>query len=440
MAEATIVGTRIRRRRLLSGMRQTELAQAAGISPSYLNLIEHNRRRIGGKLLLRLALALEVEPSVLSQGAEAALINGLREVASAGADAMDSAPETDRLEEFAGRFPGWAQLLLDTFRRGEDRDRVVKVLTDRLAHDPNLAGSIHELLSVVTAIHSTAAILVETPALEPEWQARFHRNINEDSLRLAEGAKSLVRYLDAAPGSETDIKSPQDELDLFLAENDYFFEALEQGPGDAVEAVLEADTLLSLPSSRKLAHAYLTRYHEDAQAVPQDRLRAAVARCGLEPMELARDLGTDLALVFRRLAAMPEAEVGPVGLAVCDATGTLLMRKPIDGFAVSRLSGACPLWPMYQVLSRPDVPLRTWLLQAGRDAQPVQALAVAERVGPQHYNTPPLLRSFMLLLPASGAAPPPPVDPVPVGTSCRVCPRAGCPARREPSVIRDDGL
>ena len=52
MPERHMIGTRIRERRVLSGIRQNDLARRAGISPSYLNLIEHNRRRIGGKTLL----------------------------------------------------------------------------------------------------------------------------------------------------------------------------------------------------------------------------------------------------------------------------------------------------------------------------------------------------------------------------------------------------
>ncbi|HAW46979.1 MAG TPA: transcriptional regulator, partial [Roseovarius sp.] len=53
MPEKFMIGTRIRERRVLAGIRQTDLAKRVGISPSYLNLIEHNRRRIGGKTLLR---------------------------------------------------------------------------------------------------------------------------------------------------------------------------------------------------------------------------------------------------------------------------------------------------------------------------------------------------------------------------------------------------
>lgn len=74
MPQGQLTGTRIRERRIMQGMRQAELAQKAGISASYLNLIEHNRRRIGGKLLLSLAEVLGVEPSILSEGAEAAML------------------------------------------------------------------------------------------------------------------------------------------------------------------------------------------------------------------------------------------------------------------------------------------------------------------------------------------------------------------------------
>ncbi len=55
MSQSRLAGSRIRERRLLQQMRQSDLAERVGISPSYLNLIEHNRRRIGGKLLVNIA-------------------------------------------------------------------------------------------------------------------------------------------------------------------------------------------------------------------------------------------------------------------------------------------------------------------------------------------------------------------------------------------------
>ena len=49
------VGQRIRKRRQELGRRRSRLAARVGISASYLNLIEHNKRAIGGTLLNRIA-------------------------------------------------------------------------------------------------------------------------------------------------------------------------------------------------------------------------------------------------------------------------------------------------------------------------------------------------------------------------------------------------
>ncbi|WP_307535513.1 short-chain fatty acyl-CoA regulator family protein [Paracoccus sp. PAMC 22219] len=42
----------------------------------------------------------------------------------------------------------------------------------------------------------------------------------------------------------------------------------------------------------------------------------------------------------------------------------------------------------------------------------------------------------MLILPFDG---PPPDDALPIGPACRICPRAECPARREPSILVPQG-
>lgn len=434
MPERLMIGTRIRERRVLSGIRQSELAKQAGISPSYLNLIEHNRRRIGGKTLLKLAQALEVEPQVLSEGAEATLISALRE--AAGEPGTDG-PELSRIEEFAGRFPGWAGLLTDLYRRTQGLERTVETLTDRLAHDPFLADSLHEVISSVTAIRSTSSILVETEALEPEWQARFHRNINEDSARLTEGAQALVKYLEGAPNRDAEVQSPQDEMHAYLAARGYHFEELERdvaGPRDVMRLLKdEAAQAMSTPA-QSLTREVLLRYLADARALPLGPFLARVRSVGLQPDRLADATGAAMAQVFRRLAALPGDEVGPVGLVICDASGTLVFRKPIDGFDMPRLAGACALWPLYQVMAQPQVPLRARVRQVGRGGEVVGALAVAGLAEPAGFDRPALMQAHMLLLPDPGGA----ADEVrALGVSCRICPIKDCVARREPSIIAE---
>ncbi|NCQ25223.1 MAG: transcriptional regulator [Rhodobacteraceae bacterium CG17_big_fil_post_rev_8_21_14_2_50_63_15] len=435
MPQRFMIGTRIRERRVLGGIRQADLARRVGISPSYLNLIEHNHRRIGGKTLLRLAEVLDVEPVLLTEGAEASLLAGLRE--AAGAQSGDE-PELDRIEVFARQFPGWAQMLVDLYRRGEALERTIGTLTDRLAHDPLLAASLHEVISAVTAIRATSSILVETEALEPEWQARFHRNINEDSARLTEGAQSLVRYLEAAPNRDAELKSPLDEMHAFLAAQGFHLTALEHdraGPED-IERLLEQgmQEMAMSRAAQSLTRDVLQRYLADARVLPLPMFLARVRDLGLRPDRIAEATGVGIAQVFRRLASLPESEIGPVGLVICDGSGTLVFRKPLEGFVTPRVAGACPLWPLYQVLAQPQMPLRMRLRQAGRGAEVIEAFAVAAQAVPAAFDRPALMQAHMLLLPDPGAAAGPVRD---LGVSCRICPLADCVARRESSIIAE---
>ena len=52
------LGAKVRSLRRKEGLSQTDLAAKLEISPSYLNLIEHNRRTVSADLLVRRALQL----------------------------------------------------------------------------------------------------------------------------------------------------------------------------------------------------------------------------------------------------------------------------------------------------------------------------------------------------------------------------------------------
>ena len=430
MPQASMVGSRIRERRVMSGIRQIDLAQRAGISPSYLNLIEHNRRRIGGKTLLQLAHALEVEPAWLSEGAEATLIAGLSE--AAGAHAGHSA-ELDRIQEFAGRFPGWASLLSDTARRSEELKQTVQALTDRLAHDPHLAASLHEVISTVTAIRATASILADTKELEPEWRARFNRNVNEDSRRLAEGAEALVRYLEDAPDKDADIRSPQDEVHAFMTEHGFHFPELESGKARQIAQLLAAAPTLTSDAGRSLARVVLEHYIRDATALPLEIMSHAIAEHGMRPDLMLPALGVAPGCVFRRLAALPDELTGPVGLVMCDSSGSILFRKPLSGFDIPRAAGACPLWPLYQALTQSHAPISARLIQNGAAQGAIQSYSLAEQQTQARFDLPAQLRAYMLLVPADQTG----GDAATrhVGSTCRICPQEKCAARREPSII-----
>ena len=98
-----------------------------------------------------------------------------------------------RAEGFAGRFPGLVELVAAQARRLEAQERDVEALNDRLTHDSFLNVSLHDVLSTVTAIRSTAAILNEGDDLEMAWRDWFHRTLYEDSRRLASWASRRWR-------------------------------------------------------------------------------------------------------------------------------------------------------------------------------------------------------------------------------------------------------
>lgn len=427
MAREGLTGSRIRERRSVAGLRQADLARSLGISASYLNLIEHNRRRIGGKLLLDIARVLGVEPSMLTEGAEAALIATLREAATS---ANMPEAEAKRADELAGRFPAWAEVLAAGHRRIASLERTVETLSDRLTHDPHLAASVHELLTTAAAIRSTAAILADEKDLTEEWRNRFHANINEDSRRLADSSRALVEYLDDGQGVEDAGSSPQDELEAFLNDHNYAFGALEQC-AETPEGVITAAPGLRSNAARHMARAILDRVVEDARQAPIGKVQAAVNEKGPDPVALARMLQVPVALVLRRLASLPGLDAG---LVVCDRAGSLLFRKPAAGFVIPRFGQACALWPLFAALVQPGQVIRTALVQLGRGRAGFDCFAVAEVVGRPVYNEAPLVQASMLVLPNAGAQEP---DVTEVGVSCSVCPREPCPGRREPSILSD---
>lgn len=430
MAREALTGSRIRERRIMSGFKQAELARQVSISASYLNLIEHNRRRIGGKLLLDIAAALGVEAAALTKGAEAALIAALRDAAQTAGLAQ---AEMDRADEFADRFPGWADALSGAQRRIAELEHMVENLSDRLAHDPALAASVHEVLSTAASIRATASILAEDKDLEPAWRDRFHANIDADSKRLADSSKTLVGFLDPETGEAASVRSPVEEVEAFLAAHDYSFDEIEAGDAEPAELVDNAQELTST-AARQIAQGVLRRVIEDSGRVAMTDVTAALAAHGPDPVALAQAFNVSVACIMRRMAAAPGLNYG---LVVADRSGALLFRKGVPGFVIPRYGAACPLWPLFQVMSQPATVLRQRMRVSGRGGALFDCLAAAEITGPAALNAAPLLEATMLVVPVASGKGDSTEAAVEMGASCRICSRQPCPGRREPSILSE---
>jgi hypothetical protein len=221
----TLIGAKIRDRRRALGTTQRALAQRAGISASYLNLIEANHRSIGGSLLKRLADELQVAVDEFDGVAERRLVDDLVELAAA--PVIDGPhPPPDGAADFAAAHPDWARALVALHRAYQDRHQAVNALSDRLNQDPFLGDAVHSLLSRVTAIRSACEILEGGDALEAATRQRFLAMIGDDSRRLGDVASALVSFFDKAHAPTRSV-TPIEEVDDFFAEHDNHFPRLE---------------------------------------------------------------------------------------------------------------------------------------------------------------------------------------------------------------------
>ena len=80
MPRQAMLGNKVRRLRNEQGLTQVAMATQLGISPSYLNLIEHNQRALNRPLLLKLSECFEVDLKSFSGNEEARLLADLTEL------------------------------------------------------------------------------------------------------------------------------------------------------------------------------------------------------------------------------------------------------------------------------------------------------------------------------------------------------------------------
>ncbi len=245
---APLIGLKIRDRRKEMGLTQTELAGRIGISVSYLNLIEHNKRSIGGRLLQQVAEELEIGLEALDGATERRLVSELNEVLT------DPLFDHIRLDpastgDLVGRYPGWAQALIALHRAFVDRSQAMHALADRLNQDPFLGDAIHRILTNISAIRSISEILTSVDDVDAEQQQRFYTILSEESARLSSAAQGLSSFFDKAH-TATRSTTPSEEVDDFILENRNHFPVLEEA-ADSLRARL-GDELLSRQGDERL--------------------------------------------------------------------------------------------------------------------------------------------------------------------------------------------
>ncbi len=231
------IGTKLRRQRKSQGLLQAELAHAAGISPSYLNLIENNKRQIGGALLARLAGQLRIDVEELTGEKEQRLLDELeRLLPDPVLEGVGLEP--DQLRELVAQLPAVAQALHKLHRAYVDAHTSVEMFASRLKTDPLLSGLLHQILSHVTAVRSSSEILHSVADLNRTQRQRFLSSIDGEARMLSDLARALIAHFEQSMQARPPLSPVREVDDLIIGENNHF-PRLEQA-ATALRAEIEA--------------------------------------------------------------------------------------------------------------------------------------------------------------------------------------------------------
>lgn len=459
-SQSSIIGTRIRQRRREIGYTQADLAKKVDISPSYLNLIEWNKRRIAGSLLHKIASALSLSSEELDGASEKRLLESLSEIAhlpSLGALGV----ETERTSELIGRFPGWARGLATLARSEREATMRAQTLSDRLSNDPFLSETVHRMLTRIAAIRSAAEILEEYPDVETEQRERFNSLIHQDSRALSDVGEALASYLDKAEESER-VHTPLDEVETLFVARENRFEEIEGPAADLAGLLVDSRPISRREKARELTEEQLSepiesmieRQPEISTAVAKTRARRALVDYAvaaiLMPITEFSDRATELRYdiealseafsveieaVCHRLTALPNSEGAPrFGYLRANAAGTIIEMLGLEGLAIPRYAAACPLWVLYRAQQSPETVMRQRALFPS--GARFVFIARARHQGATGFGKPRHYVTDMLAMKEDDArhtvyAPDPSAIVEEVGPSCRLCPRRACLHRVE---------
>ena len=256
----TSIGFKIRDARKKAQLTQKSLAEKVGISASYLNLIEHNKRTIAGALLLRIAAELDLDVANLSGREDTRLIQQLVDITA------DPIFKSEQLSEAGAqmiveRFPGWAHAILKAHAAWRTSELQAEALSDRLNHNPFLTETSHTILSQITAIRSAAEILNSEDEIGQAQRSRFLNLLAEQSAQLSASSTDFFQYIRDGEQVGQPMTAAEEVNDFLIDKNNYFGE-IEHAASQLRAAITTQPTLSDGALTEFLLrnHAICVRY------------------------------------------------------------------------------------------------------------------------------------------------------------------------------------
>nr|WP_202532987.1 short-chain fatty acyl-CoA regulator family protein [Streptomyces sp. SID4923] len=447
MVSKTYAGARLRQLRTERRMSQADLARVLGISPSYLNQMEHDSRPLTVPVLLRLTEAFGVDPGFFSERDTARLLADLRE-ALAG-EITESQVSAADLGDLATRLPAVAKVLVELGRRKQElSERLAGVADGRV---PGRATTTpHE--EIRDFFYRRQNYLHETDLaaerLAAEIGIRPGEVIGALSTRLTEAHG--VR-LAAKPGERLhhyDDRSRTLHLSSRLRPGQRAFRMATQlallEHGEELGRLATEDFPPASPT-HGLARIGVANYFAAALILPYAAFHTAAEDARYDIERLTDHFGLGYETICHRLSTLqrPRLRGVPFSFVRVDRAGNLSKRQSATGFHFSRAGGTCPLWNVYeafsapgrihvQVAEMPDGQRHLWTARAvtrhrGGWGEPGKTYAIGLGCEIRHAHR--LVYSDGLDLTNASIA-------TPIGMGCRACERLDCSQRAAPPLGR----
>ena len=457
MHEKILVGHKLRRFRQSSGLSQTAMADALDISPSYLNLLEHNQRPLTVPLLLRLGNSFDIDMKSFAEDDSPALMTELSEVF---ADPMfrDTPLSQAELKDLAAASPVAVDALARLYQAYQESRTTTSMLAERLAGDPNAENpeALLALEEVRDFINQQGNHFGALDAAAEELYAEAVGEHDEPYLalraRLQSNHQISTRIAPVEVMENTLRRYDRHRQTIFLSELldqpgrsfqlAYQLAYFEQMP--AIEDIIVASGMES-EETRIVARISLANYFAAAVLMPYSAFLKTAEVNQYDITLLGRRFGTSFEQVCHRLTTLqrPGARGIPFFLIRVDNAGNISKRFSAGGFHFARFGGTCPRWHVHDAFRIPGkISTQTVQMEDGtryfsiartvsRDNSgfgvPDNQFAIAMGCEIKHAEK---------LVYARGMNLENDEGDTPIGVNCRLCERRDCNQRATPSVNR----
>jgi predicted transcriptional regulator/transcriptional regulator with XRE-family HTH domain len=427
-------------------MSQAQAAAALDISPSYLNLIEHNRRRITVELLLKFAELFGVAAGDLAETDVSRLAGDLMELFG-----------NDMFADFALTNHDIQDLAATNSKVGE---AIVRLFDSYMALRKKGGATPNVLFDhgQDVATDAVSDFLQASSNYFPELEAaaeRVRHDIDLASDSFEQGLKTYLynvfgmRWRQATLPDNRSVRLDAHKGEILtsdmLPDESAIFTVAQQLGHLAVPAeiglLLEKGALP--PEAAPLARQALASYFAAALIMPYAPFHQACMNARYDIERIGRLFKASFEQVCHRMTTLQRPGLAgvPLHLVRTDIAGNISKRFSLSGIRIPRHSGACPRWNVYAAFLHPE----QINVQISEMPEGQRYICIAKSLtkGGYRHNAPRRYLSIGLgchiahagkLIYGDGLELSSREQTVPIGVGCRVCTRENCGQRAHPAV------